>query len=245
MFHNTKQHITLSLCAMSALFWLGACLVQAGMLDKDQLLKAQTFWENRDWDWYQSNIPFLDTPDADINTTYYYRWELVTKHLIYGSPASGYSFTEFRNRPFWSGTYGGISCGAGHHLYEARWLRNPVFAKDYLHYWLNVPGAQPRNYSTWLADSAWAVYEVNADGRFTTDLLSGLVHHFNLLEKRHYVPEMGMFWQIGHDDGMEFNIASRQTSDIQRGAPSYRPSFNSYMWADERAIANIARLAAV
>ena len=28
-----------------------------------------------------------------------------------------------------------------------------------------------------------------------------------------------MFWQIGHDDGMEFNIASRQTKDILRGAP--------------------------
>ena len=234
--------IPLSLFA-GALFVLPGGECTAAILDKQSLLEAQTFWDNRDWDWYKANIPFLDTPDQDINTTYYYRWELVTKHLIYGSPASGYSFTEFRNRPFWSGAYGGISCGAGHHLYEARWMRNPVFAKDYLNYWLNVPGAQPRNYSTWLADSAWAVYEVNADRRFTTNLLSGLVNHFNLLEKRHYVPEMGMFWQIGHDDGMEFNIASRQTSDILRGAPSYRPSYNSYMWADERAIANIATLA--
>jgi len=55
------------------------------------------------WDWYKSNIPFFECPDADINTTYYYRWELVTKHLTYGSPASGYSFTEFIDRPFWSG----------------------------------------------------------------------------------------------------------------------------------------------
>ena len=52
-----------------------------------------------------------------------------------------------------------------------------------------------------------------------------------------------MFWQIGHDDGMEFNIASRQTRDILRGAPSYRPSFNAYMWADAQAIARIADLA--
>ncbi|MFN9346619.1 MAG: MGH1-like glycoside hydrolase domain-containing protein, partial [Planctomycetota bacterium] len=39
---------------------------------------------------------------------------------------------------------------------------------------------------------------------------------------------------------MEFNIASRQTQDILRGAPSYRPSFNAYMWADAKAIAKIA-----
>ncbi|HEU5069152.1 MAG TPA: discoidin domain-containing protein [Verrucomicrobiae bacterium] len=221
----------------------GVLTAPAAVLDKQAQLEAQTFWDNRDWDWYKANIPFFECPDADINTTYYYRWELVTKHLIYGSPASGYSFTEFRNRPFWSGAYGGISCGAGHHLYEARWLRDAQYAHDYLNYWLNVPGAQPRNYSTWLADSAWAVYEVKQDKGFATRLLPGLVKHFNLLEQRHYVPEMGMFWQIGHDDGMEFNIASRQTSDILRGAPSYRPSFNSYMWADERAIAKLSALA--
>ena len=215
----------------------------ADILDKQALLDAQTFWDNRDWDWYKANIPFFESPDQDINTTYYYRWELVTKHLIYGSPASGYSFTEFRNRPFWSGAYGGISCGAGHHLYEARWLRNAEYAQDYLNYWLRIPGSQPRNYSTWLADSAWAVYEVKHDQAFTTNLLPSVVMNFKILEQTHYVPKMGMFWQIGHDDGMEFNIASRQTSDILRGAPSYRPSYNSYMWADERSIANIAGLA--
>ena len=55
--------------------------------------------------------------------------------------------------------------------------------------------------------------------------------------------EVGLFWQTGHDDGMEFNINSRQTRDILRGAPSYRPSFNAYMWADAQAIARIARRA--
>ena len=54
---------------------------------------------------------------------------------------------------------------------------------------------------------------------------------------------MGLFWQIGHDDGMELNINSRQTHDIVRGGPGYRPSFNSYMWADAVAISRIAELA--
>ena len=67
-------------------------------LDKQQQLHAQSFWDNRDWDWYIQNIPFFECPDEDITTTYYYRWELLTKHLTYGSPNSGYSFTEFIDR---------------------------------------------------------------------------------------------------------------------------------------------------
>jgi hypothetical protein len=66
---------------------------------------------------------------------------LITKHLTYGSPNSGYSFTEFIDRPFWSGTYGAISCPAGHQLYEVRWLRDPNYARDYGRYWYRTPGA--------------------------------------------------------------------------------------------------------
>src|SRR5882672_9585937 len=107
----------------------------AQVLDKQKLLDRETFWDNRDWDWYKANIPFFECPDADIQTTYYYRWELLTKHLTYGSPNSGYTFTEFIDRPFWSGTYGAISCPAGHQLYEARWLRDRTIPQDFARYW--------------------------------------------------------------------------------------------------------------
>ena len=75
------------------------------LLAPQPLLDRETFWDNRDWDWYRANVPFFECPDADIQTTYYYRWELLTKHLTYGSANSGYSFTEFIDRPFWSGAY--------------------------------------------------------------------------------------------------------------------------------------------
>lgn len=42
---------------------------------------------------------------------------------------------------------------------------------------------------------------------------------------------------------MEHNINSRQTKDIMRGAPGYRPTLNAYMWADALAIARAAELA--
>ena len=213
---------------------------QGPILPRKELLK--NIEDNRDTDWYIANIPFFECPDADIQTTYYYRWELLTKHLTYGSANSGYSFTEFIDRPFWSGTYGAISCPAGHQLYEARWLRDPSVARDYSRYWFRTPGAQPRNYSTWLADAIWAAHRVHPDDAFMKDLLPDLKKNHDAWEKRMYDPVMGLFWQNGHDDGMEFNINSRQTKDILRGAPGYRPTMNAYMWADALAIAKVADL---
>src|SRR4051812_32526878 len=160
----------------------------SAILDGDALLRAESFWDNRDWDWYQANIPFFECPDPEINTTYYYRWELVTKHLTYGSPASGYSFTEFIDRPFWSGAYGAISCPAGHHLYEIRWLKDKTYAQDYARYWFRTPGAQPRRYSCWLADAVWAVHKVHPDDALTTDLLPDLIQNYAGWEKSHFVP---------------------------------------------------------
>lgn len=220
-----------------------AALVLAGPLaaqtfDKQKFLDAQTFWDNKDWDWCKANIPFFDCPDSDLVTTYYYRWELVTKHLTYGSPNSGYSFTEFIDRPFWSGAYGSISCPAGLQLYEVRWLRDPRYARDYLRYWFKTPGAEPRRYSTWLGDAALAVEQVHPGS--AAGLLPDLVKNYEAWEMEHFDKDVGLFWQTGHDDGMEYNINSRQTQDLVRGAPAYRPTLNAYMYADALAIARLA-----
>jgi hypothetical protein len=228
--------------ALAALLALAAA-APAQVLDRQKLLDDETFWDNRDWDWYKSNIPFFECPDRDIQTTYYYRWELLTKHLTYGSPDSGYSFTEFIDRPSWSGAYGSISCPAGHQLYEARWLRQPRYARDYLRYWFRTSGAQPRRYSTWLADAAWALHRVWPDDAFLKDLLPDLKKNYEGWERERFNKDVGLFWQTGHDDGMEININSRQTKDAVRGAPGYRPTLNAYMYADALAIVRIAKLA--
>lgn len=213
------------------------------ILNHRKLLEAQDFWYNRDFEWYEKNIPFLDSPDEEINTTYYYRWELVTRHFIYGNPNSGYAFTEFANRPFWSGAYGTIACPAGHQIYEARWLHDPRYVRDFLRFWMEHPGAQPRNYSFWVADSAWATHQVYPNDAFITGLLPGLIRNHEGWQKRSWVEDMGLYWQIGHDDGMEFDINAQQTKDILRGGQSLRPSFNAYMWADAQAISRIAEIA--
>jgi len=227
--------------AISLLF-LASPDARGGLLDKREQLEAQDFWVNRDIEWFENNIPIFDCPDEEINTTYYYRWELVTRHFVYGNPNDGYAFTEFSNRPFWSGAYGSIACPAGHQINEVRWLNNPRYVRDYVRFWMRHPGAQPRNYSFWPAGSAWSAHQVNPNDEFISDLLPDLVNNYEQWEKRGWVEDMGMFWQLGHDDGMEFDINAQQTQDILRGGQSLRPSFNAYMWADARAIAQIAEL---
>ncbi|MEZ6038182.1 MAG: discoidin domain-containing protein [Planctomycetota bacterium] len=232
----------LRLAAPCVLLW-AACATEAPQLDAQQLFARQDFWVNRDFDWFARNIPLFECPDAEIETTYYYRWELLTRHLVYGRPASGYVFSEFANRPFWSGAYGTISCPAEHQIHEARWLRDPRFVRDYVRFWMTHPGAQPRNYSFPAAAAAWSAHEVQPAPGMMVDLLDAWVANFEGWEARSWVEDVGLFWQTGHDDGMEFDINARQTPDILRGGQSLRPSFNAYMWADARAIAAIARLA--
>ena len=221
---------------------LAGLLPAAPALDADKLLTTEDFWLNKDFDWYKNSIPIFDCPDKEILTTYYYRWELVTRHLVYGNPNTGYAFTEFANRPGWSGAYGTIACPAGLQINDVRWLHNPRFVRDYLRFWMRHPGAQPRNYSFWAADSTWSAYLVQPNNDFVTDLLPDLIHNFEEWEKRGWVEDMDMFWQLGHDDGMEFDINAQQTKDILRGGQSLRPSFNAYMWADANALASIAKL---
>ncbi len=216
--------------------------VSPQVLDKQMMLDRFGFWQNKDWSWYKKNIPFMETPDQDIDLTWYYRWEMMTAHLVYGSAEDGYAATEFIDRPWWSGTYGAISCAAGHQLYEFRWFRDPVYAQDYASYFFNVKGAQPRNYSTWIADAVWQVYKTYGDRDFALGLLPQLTTNYAGWEKEHYVTAEGMFAWDGMHDGMETNINSRQTKDWFAGAPGYRPTLNSYMWADALAIAALNNL---
>lgn len=212
------------------------------IINKQQVLEEHNWWDNKDWDWYKENIPFFDSPDAGINEMYYYRWELVTKHLVYGSPQTGYTFTEFMNRPFWSGAYGGISCPLGHQFYEVRWLKNDRIIRDFARYWFETPGTEPRSYSNWYGDSMWGIYKVNQDENFLKEVYLYMKKQYHGFVKEHYNDEYGMFMWDGMHDGMEVNINSRLTDNRFRGGDGYRPTLNSYMYADLKALSHASDL---
>jgi Trehalase len=215
---------------------------RGSVLDEQAVLSRQSWWDNRDFTWYKKHIPFFESPDADIDATYYYRWELVTKHLTYGSQQSGYSFTEFIDRPFWSGAFGAISCPLGHQMYEIRWLKDSPAVEDFARYWFETPGAQPRSYSNWYGDAVWATYLVTADRHYLRTMLPHMEAQYAGWMAEHWDSTHKMFRWDGLHDGMEVNINSRLTTDPGSGAEGYRPTLNSYLFADARAIAQAAAL---
>src|SRR5690348_9507431 len=147
-----------SVSSAAILLCLTLTIADAGgaqVLNKHTLFARQSWWDNRDWDWFAARIPAFESPDTAIDATYYYRWELVTKHLTYGSTQTGYTFTEFIDRPFWSGAFGAISCPLGHQFAELRWLNDPEIVRQFARYWFETPGAQPRSYSNWYASAMW------------------------------------------------------------------------------------------
>jgi hypothetical protein len=212
------------------------------ILDTQALLERYDWWDNQDWDWYAQKIPFFESPDSGVDATYYYRWELVTKHLTYGAPDAGYTFTEFIDRPFWSGAYGAISCPLGHQFSELRWLKDRRVIDDFARYWFETPGAEPRSYSNWYGDAMWSTYLVLGDTSFLSTVLPHMLRQYEGWIAERWDSVHGMFRWDGMHDGMEFNINSRLTDDPDRGAEGYRPTLNSYLYADARAIAQTAAL---
>lgn len=221
---------------------LTALPLQAQVLDKDAMLRRQTWLDNRDFAWFAARVPMFESPDAAIDATYYYRWELVTKHLVYGSPETGYTFTEFIDRPFWSGAYGAISCPLGHQLDEIRWLKDRRIIEDFSRYWLETPGAQSRSYSNWYGAAVWGTYEVLGDSALLRRLLPHMKRQYEGWMAERWDPKHRMFKWDGLHDGMERSITSRQTDDPDEGAVGFRPTLNTYLYADARAIARASAL---
>jgi hypothetical protein len=175
-----------------------------------------------------ANAPMFDCPDEDIERTYYFRWWTFRKHLR--QTPSGWVITEFLPKVPWSGEYNTISCAAGHHIREARWLRDRTYVEDYIRFWLQKEG---RNvYSSWLPDAVWAYCTTIGDYRLAKELLPDLIKHYKNWESRRLDEQTGLFWQNDSGDGMEGSISGL----------GYRPTINSYMFANANAIANIADL---
>ena len=184
----------------------------AQVLDKQKLLDAQTFWDNRDWDWYKANIPFFECPDAGH------------QHDLLLPLGAGHQAPDLRL--------------AGQRLLVHRVHRPAVLVRGVRRD--QLPGRAPALRGPLAARPALSRGTTPATGSapparsraatapgsptrcgpctrstrttaFVKDLLPDLVKNYEGWEKRHFVPDVGLFWQTGHDDGMEFNINSRQT----------------------------------
>ncbi len=190
------------------------------------------------WDWLQRNIPLFECPDREVEEIYYFRWWSLRKHLV-RTPA-GFVITEFLTPVRHAGRFNTIACAAGFHLAEARWLRNDQYSKDYIRFWLRGNDGAPQghfhNFSSWFAAAVWDCYLVNGDKEFVVNLLPDLATDYRAWAREHQLTN-GLFWQLDVRDGMEESISGSRTRR------RIRPTINSYMFANARAISEIARLA--
>lgn len=190
------------------------------------------------WDWLRANIPFFECPDREIEEMYYFRWWSFRKHLE--QTTNGFVFTEFLTPVKHAGIDNTISCATGHHLMEGRWLRNQRYLDDYALFWLRGSAGCPQphfhKFSSWFAAAIYDRYLVNHDREYVVNALDDLVADYRSWETERQLTN-GLFWQYDVRDGMEESITGSRTNK------NLRPTVNSYMFGNARAIAAIAGLA--
>jgi hypothetical protein len=182
------------------------------------------------WNWLQKEIPFFECPDHEVEEMYYFRWWSFRKHLE--RTQDGFVFSEFLTRPAPG------SSALGHQIAEGRWLHDPKYLDDYVRYWLRDKNSrqQLHRYSGWLEYALWQRYLVTGDKTFVVSLLGDLTRDYRQWEQERLTPN-GLFWQYDVRDAMEESISG------SRANKNLRPTINSYMFGNARAIADIARLA--
>src|SRR5699024_9627310 len=188
-------------------------------------------------DWLAANVPLFEAPDSTLEQIYYFRWWTFRKHLKQ-TPA-GFVLTEFIRPVGHDGHFNTISSALGHHLYEGRWLANSSYMDQDTNFWLvwedYAEEAYLHKYSQWTADAIYNRYLVNQDQGFVTALIKELDKDYLQWKQEKQLPN-GMYWQYDVRDAMEESISGSRTDK------NARPTINSYMYGNARAIANIAGL---
>lgn len=179
--------------------------------------------------WFRKNIPYFACDRPKLTEIYYFRW-LTYRSSIRKTPAGQYIITEFLPNVPWAGKYNAIPAAAYMHFREGRWLADARYLNDYADFWFS-PGANPRLYS-FPAAALYEAYLVSGDRpRLTGKLASLRDNHAGWIEEKRR--ENGLFSQLADRDGMEYSL----------GGDGFRPTINSYMYADTAALAKITALA--
>lgn len=182
------------------------------------------------WAWMKKEIPWFDSSDKQFEEMYYFRWYAWQKHVV--ETKRGYVITEWLPKPeAKDGFFGALPDAAPFHIGEARWLRDRKIAEDDARFWMS-PDADPRKYSFWVASTVRGLTLANGDSTLGMELLPALKANYAAWETSNRDAN-GLFWQIDTRDAMEKSISG----------DGYRPTLNSYMYGDARAIAAMAGVA--
>lgn len=174
-----------------------------------------------------AQAPLVDLPDPELERTYYFRWWTLRKH--WKETPVGHILSEFLPSVPWAGPYNSINCAVGHHFREARWLRDPDgWLREYLLFWLDGQGDAGR-YSMWLISAAADYLSLHPDEAFEQSVLDRMAALYERTAQAHRHAS-GLYWSNDNLDGMEYSISG----------PGLRPTLNSYLYGDAKALARLA-----
>ena len=194
---------------------------------EDDELYPQLVTNDRAYEYLAEQAPLLDIPDKTIERTYYYRLWTLRKH--WKETPDGHILTEFHPDVSWAGPYNSINAAVGHHIREARWLKDPqAWLREYISFWLDRKG-QSLSYSMWYASAVEDYLSLHPDTDFEAECLDKLISLYEERAEKNAHP-CGLYWSEDGRDAMELSISGS----------GIRPTLNSYMYGDACAIARMA-----
>ncbi|KAI7471912.1 glycogen debranching enzyme [Hortaea werneckii] len=209
-------------------------------LDTDALAK---YYFGNDAPWYKDRIPYFECSDKKIQDVFYYRWKIFRAHQR-DTGIRGYVSTEFLEDVSWQlEPWATLNDATGFHLGEGQWLRDRRFADDYINHMYN--GGNDRHFTDWMEQSVWRRYTVDVYVESLTIHLADMIDLYNEWDDA-FDDSKGLYWREPLADATEYTLSSIDASggeDGFTGGEAFRPSINSYMWANARAIADTARVA--
>lgn len=194
--------------------------------------------------WYEGNIPFFESADPKIDAVYYYRWALFRAHQR-DLGEEGYISTEFLDDVDWQRhPFASLNDATGFHLGEGRWLNDRRYAGDYIDF-MYRSGGNDRHFTDYMADSVYGRYLVDGDRAAALQHLPVMRHIFRLWDDK-FDFDKGLYFVEPLLDATEYTVSSIDASggkDGFRGGDAFRPSVNSYMFANARALSKLAEMA--
>lgn len=188
-------------------------------------------------EWMSRNIPLFDCPQKNMEEMFYYRWWTLRKH-IKRTPV-GYGMTEFLVQRSYADRYNLIACAIGHHVMETRWLRDTTYLSQILNTWYRGNDGKAmqkmEKFSSWNPAAVFEAYKVMGDKAFLQNLRPDLENEYARWKETHSLPN-GLYWQEDVRDGMEESVSGGRKKKYAR------PTINSYMWGNARALAEMNRM---
>ena len=219
-------------------------------------------------EWFDRHVPRFDCSDPWLTKMWYHRWYVVKKN--HSRPRAGLMQEDTFAEGRWDSTWytATITYGAGHALREARWLRDPEYARNYFRGFARSqredglyrsfyvdgiarPDADEGKYTDWITAAVYDLHLVHPDRNFLAEALPALEKNVRYWQGHSWENDgllvvddhwwTGMEWQPSFFYKADYRLGERRDGrDVQN--PVKRLDLTSYQYANVRALAAVQRL---